>query len=303
MEREHGDITFRVHWLSFTVHGSTQDAFTLYDLFFRDKFGDLEDLGHGGRFFKSIMKGLLEIKLYLDFSKKDIECFQIEIPGQACDHIAWEYFHALEIYLQSNFEGKYHYKRLDLAFDNAPFTPQEFQKAIEDREVRTLAKRKTLKFHGSPYEERDNGEISTYTVEFGSDQSERKITVYNRRGPTRLEFQVTNNRAQLVASELFGTGDISKWYEIMIGHLRDYIDVLLPWWEEFVSNNNRAWATISTPKDVSMQKLKEWIDTQVAPALSVLIDTQPPEVINKIINRGRLRRGPRYNLLLGGENE
>jgi DNA relaxase NicK len=299
MNGENGEINFRVHWLSFTVHGSTRDAFALYDNFFRDIFGDLEDLGHGGRFFKTILKGLLEVKLYLDFSNQDIECFQIELPGNACDHIPWDYFHALDIYLQANFEGQYKYKRLDLAFDNVPFTPQEVQSAIENENYRSLAKKKTLKFHGSPFEERENGEIGTYTIEFGSDKSERKITVYNKRGYIRLEFQVTNDRAQIVASDLFGESNITKWYEIMIGHLRDYIDFDMPWWSEFIESNSRAWAIISTPKEVSKEKLTEWIETQVTPALSVLIDTEPPEIIEAMIRRGRNRRGPRYNLLLG----
>ena len=76
MEGNHEDITFRVHWLSFTVHASPTDAMTLYDLFFRETFGDLEDLSHGGRGFKSLLKGLLEIKLYLNPINQTADYFQ-----------------------------------------------------------------------------------------------------------------------------------------------------------------------------------------------------------------------------------
>lgn len=299
MEREHGDITFRVHWLSFTVHAPKQDAFVIYDLFFRELFGPLEDLGHGGRSFKSIFRGFLEIKLYLDPSRNDDEYFHFEIPGKACDHIASEYFHALEMYLRSNYDGKYHYKRLDFAFDNVPFTPQDVEKAIKEDQVRSLAKRETLHVHGSPFQERDNGELGTYTVEFGSSTSQRMITVYNKRGPTRLEFQMRDKRAHVISCDLFRTNDISQWFQIMIGHLRDYIDIYTPWWDKFTKSIGRAWVTVSNPREVSMENLISWFDQQISPAFSTIVDTQSPEVINKMIDRGRYRRGSRYDLLLG----
>ena len=299
MEGNHDDVTFRVHWLSFTVHASSTDAMTLYDLFFRETFGDLEDLGHGGRGFKSLLKGLLEIKLYLNPINQTADYFHVEIPGQACDFIKWGYFQALEEYLQGNFADQYNYKRLDFAFDNAPFTPQDVEQAIRADDLRSLAKRKTMRIHGSPFEERDNGEIGTYTVELGSMTSQRMITVYNKRGPTRLEFQMRDRRADLITRELFGACDISEWYQIMMGHLRDYVDFTLPWWDEFIKSYGRAWATISKPKEVSMEGLVNWFEQSIAPAASVIIDTQSPEVIHRIFDGGRKRRGPRYNILLG----
>ena len=295
------EITYRVHWLSFTVHASRNDAFVLYNIFFRDIFGDLEDLGHGGRSFSSLLRGLLEIKLYMNPVGNDDDYFHIEIPGQACDHISGEYFRALEIYLRSNFEGKYKYKRLDFAFDNVPFSPEEVENAIREKQIRSLAKRETLSIHGSPFENRDNGEMGTYTVELGSRNSERMITVYNKRGPTRFEFRMKDKRAHIIGCELFGASSILSWYPIMIRHLRDYVDFYKPWWDEFTQSIGRAWVTVSNPKDVSMEKLLHWYDQQIAPAFSVIVDTQSPELINKMINRGRNRRSARYNLLLGDE--
>lgn len=299
MNKNNEEITFRVHWLSFTVHASAQDAFTLYNIFFRDVFGDLEDLGHGGRGFKNLLRGLLQIKLYLNPTRKDVDYFHVEIPGKACDFISWDYFKALKQYLESNFDGKYKFKRLDFAFDNVPFTPQDVEQAIKENQLRSLAKRETLRIHGSPFKLRDNGENGTYTVELGSRTSERMITVYNKRGPTRLEFQMKDKRAHLITCELFGADDISGWYKIMIGHLRDYVDFSKPWWDEFTQSIGRAWVTVSNPKDVSMEKLLNWYDQQIAPAFIVIVDTQSPEVINKMINNGRNRRSARYNIILG----
>jgi hypothetical protein len=58
-------IKFGVHWLSFTVHASREEAFMIYDILFKSTFGDLEELGHGGRGFKEIYHSLLEFKIYL----------------------------------------------------------------------------------------------------------------------------------------------------------------------------------------------------------------------------------------------
>jgi DNA relaxase NicK len=302
MDSKNEEIDFRVHWLSFTVHATRQDALIIYDLFFKDSFGPLEDLGHGGRGFKSLLRGALQIKLYLDPIRNDIEYFHFEIPGKACDHIPWEHFNSLEIYLQSNFNDQYKYKRLDFAFDNVPFIPQDVELAIKNDKVRSLGKRESLYIHSSPFQERDNGEIGTYTVEFGSSTSQRMITVYNKRGPTRLEFQMKDERAHVITRELFGTCDILKWYQIMVAHLRDYIDIDEPWWNEFIKSIGRAWVTISNPREVSMESLINWFDQQISPAFSTIVDSQPPELINKMIDRGRYRRGSKYDLLLGRNN-
>lgn len=299
MKNKNEEITYRVHWLSLTVHGSSQDAFVLYDIFFRDLFGDPEDLGHGGRGFRSLLRGLLEIKLYLNPITNLDDYFHIEIPGQACDHLTWDHYKALEIYLHSNFEGKYQYKRVDFAFDGVPFTPEEVEHAIRENQLRSLAKRETLSIHGSPFENRDNGEKGTYTVVLGSRNSERMIRVYNKRGPTRIEFQMKDKRAHVIGCELFSAPNVDDWYPIMIGHLRDYIDFKTSWWEEFTQSIGRAWVTVSNPKDVSMENLLDWYEKQIAPAFSVIVDTQTPDVINKMINGGRSRRSPRYHILLG----
>ena len=48
-----------------------------------------------------------------------------------------------------------------------------------------------------------------------------------------------------------------------------------------------------------MERLVNWFEQSIAPAASVIIDTQSPEVIHRIFDGGRKRRGPRYNILLG----
>jgi Replication initiation factor len=124
------------------------------------------------------------------------------------------------------------------------------------------------------------------------------IRVYDKRGYTRLELELKEARADLVAKELSQADNISKWYEIMVGHFRDFVDFDTQWWIEFVDNVGRAWASVSKPKDIAIEKIQNWIDRQVTLGLSVIEDTQPKEVMEILIKRGRNRRGSKYNLLL-----
>lgn len=298
------DIEYRIHWLSFTVHNApNEDAFMLYELLFKDNFGELEAKGHGGRSFKEIYHALLEFKLYLNPVTGKGQYFHFEIPGQACDALSWEHYRALGELLEGNYKGNYKFTRLDIAFDNVPFSPEQVEQAIKAGELRSLAKRETLAVHVSPFEKRDNGEIGTYTVELGSRTSERMIRVYNKRGFTRLEMETKEKRANMIAGQLFRVFDTSHWQVVMLSHLRDYVDFHPAWWAEFTQGSFRAWATVSSPKEISQNKLLRWFDKQVSPALSVLHDIMPEYAIDAIVDRGRRRRGARYDLLLNASQK
>ena len=70
--------------------------------------------------------------------------------------------------LESNYKSCYQFTRLDFAFDDVPFEPQQVREAILENNLRSLAKRETLQVHESPLAFKDNGEIGTCTVELGS---------------------------------------------------------------------------------------------------------------------------------------
>jgi DNA relaxase NicK len=297
------DVTYQFHWLSFTVKADREDAFSLYSNIFEDSFGIIQALGNGGRGFKEIYHGLLELKIYLTPVNPCAENYwHIEIPGQACENLHQKYFMALGDYLESNFKDRYSYKRLDIAFDNVGFEPIDVENAIKSNQVRCLSKRETLRSLSSPFQLKDNGSIGTYTVEFGSNQSERMITVYNKRGYTRLEFQMRGDRADVVAKKIITPQLENNWFGSAIEHLRDFVDFETAWWVQFVNGNARAFETISRPRDVSMNKLMRWMDHQISPALSVAVDVLPEESMNNLIRNGRRRRGSRYDLLLNSQN-
>lgn len=292
------EITYQIHWLNMTVFGSIDDSIILYDILFRDTFGDLQSLGHGGRSFKEIQRGLAEFKLYTKPAKNNKEFFHIEIPGSACDALNWEGFQAIYEYLNGNFPDNFKFTRIDFAFDHLNFSPEQALDVFKNDQVRSLAKRDSLEVIQSPFALRDNLEIGTSTINFGSRTSERFLRIYNKRGFTRLEFELKGERANIFATDLLKEQNESRWFKIAIGHLRDYIDFDAEWWTEFISGNARAYRTLSKPSEVSLQKITHWIEKQVAPALSVLDDTLPYGDLKHIIAKGRIRRKDKYNLLI-----
>jgi hypothetical protein len=297
-----GQYRYGIHWLSFVVHDGRENGLVLYDLFFKDLFGELQSMGHGGRGFDELWSGLLEFRVYLTPSHGENEYFYFEIPGQACEQIHWQILQGVDDVLRNNYPGRYHYSRLDFAFDDLPFTPQDIENAVKTGRVRTSATRDTLTTSKRPFEKQENGELGTHTVNLGSRQSERMIRVYNRRGFTRLEMELKDKRADLVAKELFRASDVSEWFGIALAHLLDYVNFEGSWWREFVSGTGRAWATVTTPREITEAKMTKWIEHQVAAALSVLHDIKPDGYVEDLVRMGRAKRkgDKRYALLLSG---
>ena len=77
----------------------------LYNLFFRDLFGELQDMGHGGRGFKRCGRAFLSFTVYLTPSHGEDEYFYFEIPGQACEQIHWQILQGLDKVLRTNYPG------------------------------------------------------------------------------------------------------------------------------------------------------------------------------------------------------
>ncbi len=197
-----------------------------------------------------------------------------------------------------NWPGKYSFKRIDLAFDNVPFTPQQFEQAVLSDNIRSLAKRKSLEIHNSPNKLKDNGELGCYTVTFGSRSSNRMVRVYDKRGFTRIELETTDDRAHHIGIELFNMQNIEKLFPVMISHLLDFIQVNETWWDEFTKGNGRAYLTISEPRTVELNKLKKWLETQVMPSFSAVLDILPGDEMSSMIKDGRRNRNPKLDALV-----
>ena len=86
-------------------------------------------------------------------------------------------------------------KRIDLAWDGVPFTPSDVKAAVDANLLRSLVKRNTLVFTNSPYEEREDGVMGTFSCQLGSRQSARMISVLFR------DAQVFTGKLQALVSE------------------------------------------------------------------------------------------------------
>lgn len=290
-----------IHWLSVVINGEYHEGFAIYDLFFKNLFGDLQNMDHGGRGFQEIWMSLLGFKLYIKPYREGTEYYHFEIPGQACELIHWEVFRAFDDMLKNTYHDAYHYTRLDIAFDHAPFTPQDVEDAISSENVRSLAKRETMTVNKIPFGKRDNGELGTHTVNFGSRQSERMIRVYNRRGFTRLEMETKDKRADLIAKDIFKESDISLWFPVAMSHLRDYVDFKTPWWDKFTNGIGRAKAIVTTPREITIEKETAWLERQIAVPLSIVHDVRRDGFVEKLLTRGRKKRTQtnKYDILFG----
>ncbi len=152
-----------------------------------------------------------------------------------------------------------------------------------------------------PFERREDGDLGTHTVNLGSRQSERMIRVYNRRGFTRLEMELKDKRADLVAKELLASrrcfGVVRDCSGPSAG-LREFR--CRPGGREFTEGTGRAWATVTTPREITEERMTKWIEHQVAAALSVLHDIKPEGYFDDLIRLGRVKRrgAKRYRSLL-----
>jgi DNA relaxase NicK len=289
-----GGWSFVVDWVTVTVWMPVKEALQLYDNVFLSVLGDLQDQDRGGLGYARSKLGLGNFKFYYDPKGGDERvtwCF----PGQACKGIIPEFW------IEFNYEiskYKHAYKRIDFAWDGVPFGPVDFFEAIKAGRVRSLAKRESLSFIDSPFKLRDDdSEMGCHTAYFGSRTSQRMIRVYDRRGITRAEMECKQERAQLVAVSLF-TSMPERWFELAISHLRDFLDIRTEWWDLFVGSVQRAFAKVTDLRRVALEKIISWVDTQVAPSLSVLVDTLGDDLLEMIVRRGRKRRSMVYSSLV-----
>jgi DNA relaxase NicK len=257
--------------------------------------GKFRDGDHGQMGYKGVMYGLGDARL-LYAPADHSERVTLVFPGMACAAVPPELW--IDLFWRLTNRGiRWNVTRLDLAFDYVPFSPEDMYEAIEAGSIRSLAKRETLRMDSSPMKVRDTGgQVGCSTLYFGSRQSHRFLRVYNRRGPTRLELECKDKRAQLIGERIFSSTP-SDWFGLAVSHVRDFLDVEREWWGEFVKEVERAFAKVVNLVDVSVARLVSWFDSQVAPALSTLYDCDP-FLVDTIIQRGRRRRKGKYESLV-----
>lgn len=292
---------FSVHWFAITIFQDFEKTKRLWEEFFSLGLGVLVDKGHGARGYKQISEALQGAKVYYDHvtAKEGKEHCHIEIPGSACEAILPSAFPDLVNYLHGN-NIRFSIKRVDFAFDGVPFTPQDFLNGLLSDNLVSLIKRdpslenESIRKEESPCKLRENGEIGTMTVYAGSKSSDRMVRVYNKRGDTRLEFQMRDERAHAVCLDVFAHS-WDEWEYTVKAHLRQFIDFSkTDWWAVFVSISHRADLKISSARRVSLARMEEWFNRQVVVALSVYEDVWGKEEaryrLNGLVSKARNKR-------------
>ncbi len=132
----------------------------------------------------------------------------VELPDAWVTQIALPKYRALLRKLSSLYEVRS--TRLDLAFDNCPFTVKQVWRACKRGDIRCACNRPRP---GDDVEKRpfrhleSLGELKGQTVYVGRPAAARMLRIYDYRGSTRLELQCRHKRAEL-ALDLFSGGQI-----------------------------------------------------------------------------------------------
>lgn len=256
-------------------------------------FTDLEDQGHGGRFYRSTYKSDLSITLRLDpvGSSVDNNRCTLELPGKACQMLGFDKLRDLLITFNDYFP-KIRVNRIDTAFNNVPFTVQDVENCILDDNLRSYARRSSLKVHHQPFEEvkNDQGEViqeGTHGLYFGKRSSTRMIRVYDKHGYTRLEVEYKHDKAHQVAFDVLLSHDVNNALRMALGHLRDYVDFFEEWWTYFMVNYDRLYKTLpQNIQEMTVEQIKNWFERQVSSAFYVLATLEGKEYLNHLYNKG-----------------
>jgi DNA relaxase NicK len=275
----------------------------LYHQYFHIALGDLVELEHGAKGFKGVLQSIHGFQLKHSPGNSRQYC-TFEFSGKVCKMIQPEFFIAFYRHLVWE-EIKFNVTRIDLAFDNVPFTPHHFEQAIredqtfpENKIIRSLSRRDSFRWNSSPFKEKENGQgISQNTAYFGSRQSERFLRIYDKRGPTRLEVEFKGKRASLIADDLL-MKEKKEWYPIMIGHVLDFIGIEKPWWKAFIGEHERRYARIQSAKEESLDKKREWLHHQVAPTLAAVVECIGSKEIVRLLEEGKKRMQDSHKNLL-----
>lgn len=288
---------FSVHWFSITIFQDLETVKSLWSNFFTLGLGVLVNKGHGARGYKQIADALLGAKIYYDHqtAKEGKEHCHIEIPGSACEALTPSTFQDLVNYLIQN-EIRFSVKRADFAFDGVAFSPQDFLDGLMSDNLVSLIKRdpspdnESIRVEQSPCKLRENGEVGTMTVYAGSKSSERMVRVYNKRGDTRLEFQMRDERAHAVCLDVF-SHVWAEWEVTVKAHVRQFIDFEnTEWWTVFIATSHREDLKISSARRVSLSRMEEWLVRQVVVAVSVHEDIYGKEGMSKLVTEARKSR-------------
>lgn len=216
------------------------------------------------------------------------------------------------------------YARCDLALDS--FTADHTTEVVA---AHVAARSVTTRWARTPVRETrgtmlGDGSKKGHTIYFGSDKSEARLRVYDKRAEvtelelaaaghpehwTRFEFQFRNERAdRIVALIAEGREDDA------VGVCRSYIEFreycldsnksmapVASWWAD-LCNASKLILRLFDRAAMAIEKVDAWIDRQVATALAVLVAREGGDItgaLHRYIESGRRRLKGRHYRMIG----
>jgi DNA relaxase NicK len=205
-------------------------------------------------------------------------------------------------------------KRIDLAMDHCPFTPQQVADAWMADEVRTRSKVPKdawddRQWRSCGWDVKANGD----TFRMGARQSEQFGRCYNRRGFTRFELELKGRTAhvaflELAALFLGGAPELAPASLSWVRRFVDFVDpassthasrrTLLPWWSAFVDGAARAEVVVTATVVRTVEEARDWVVRQVAPTLALLASALGVDDLVRLAQDARSRMRPRHRAML-----
>lgn len=201
----------------------------------------------GGRTSRVLDSGSICVIEYREEVTRNSEFCSVEVKGAGCDHLGNE---GVRLLLNDlDHMHRVRASRVDVMAHTVCFSPQTVRDAVHAGEYCSRA----VKPEQMVFIESANG--NTCYLGMASKPAgglkrsgDRVLRVYDRRGPTRVELQLSREHAHGAAPHLLDT-PLTDWPGLIRGFMRDYCDFidasadkrptrcpLLPWWAGFVEH-------------------------------------------------------------------
>lgn len=289
---------FQVHWFTGVAELSAGDTFAhVHDItgasLLALRFGRM---GYKTAFQAVELPGLMVLCDPGDPDNMPPVC--VVVPGEACEALGWQRLQALSAPFKPT--------RVDLAFDDFPFSPAEVKSLIRAGSVRSRAQRHTLKW----YEDDSNGVGLGETVTFGGRASSAFLRCYNSRGFNRGELELKGPRAEAAYELLQSPLDLAR--EMAISFMRAFVDFVDP----LSSSNKSRQAPLSRwlfwylkvqkaivelpPRPVqTLERVWTWFDKQLVSMVAVLSESNSSRFDAALVGARDRRWTAKHRLLLG----
>lgn len=195
----------------------------------------LSPVGHGSKAYAEMWQGPLAGFMWHRLPKSGAGHCHVELKGEACALLGYA---RLQGFLQAIEAAGYRVRlsRADVAFDGVPFVPRMVRDAWVAGRVQTRIRSSSWEWFES--------ETGT-TFYYGLRASGRVVRVYDRRGPTRIEVEVREQRAEVFGRLLAQTSE-AQFLAIAAAELASAAQFLgddgkvAPWWRAVLEVSDMA---------------------------------------------------------------